>query len=164
MVSVFKNLDVNSPLHCTSSLYQIKIIDIAHMTMGVNLNHMVPEETGQIKQLPFCWHPRDFPGQVLGCQLLFVCVAHDDVIKWKHFPRYWPFVRGIPRSPVYEFPAGQWLRALMFSLICPWIYAWVNNREAGDLRRHPRPSLWRHCNASQYKDAVLPVYGFPLQR
>ena len=19
---------------------------------------------------------------------------HDDVIKWKHFPRYWPFVRG----------------------------------------------------------------------
>ena len=20
---------------------------------------------------------------------------HDDVIKWKHFPRYWPFVRGI---------------------------------------------------------------------
>ena len=22
---------------------------------------------------------------------------HDDVIKWKHFPRYWPFVRGIHR-------------------------------------------------------------------
>ena len=22
---------------------------------------------------------------------------HDDVIKWKHFPRYWPFVRGINR-------------------------------------------------------------------
>ena len=26
-------------------------------------------------------------------------VYHDDVIKWKHFPRYWPFVRGIHRSP-----------------------------------------------------------------
>ena len=25
---------------------------------------------------------------------------HDDVIKWNHFPRYWPFVRGIHRSPV----------------------------------------------------------------
>ena len=25
---------------------------------------------------------------------------HDDVIKWKHFPRYWPFGRGIHRSPV----------------------------------------------------------------
>ena len=24
---------------------------------------------------------------------------HDDVIKWKHFPRYWPFVRGIHRWP-----------------------------------------------------------------
>ena len=23
---------------------------------------------------------------------------HDDVIIWKHFPRYWPFVRGIHRS------------------------------------------------------------------
>ena len=23
---------------------------------------------------------------------------HDDVIKWKHFPCYWPFVRGIHRS------------------------------------------------------------------
>ena len=28
---------------------------------------------------------------------------HDDVIKWKYLPRYWPFVRGIHRSPV-NFP------------------------------------------------------------
>ena len=28
---------------------------------------------------------------------------HDDVIKWKYFPRYWPFVREIHRSPV-NFP------------------------------------------------------------
>ena len=26
-------------------------------------------------------------------------ISHDDGIKWKHFPRYWPFVRGIHRSP-----------------------------------------------------------------
>ena len=26
--------------------------------------------------------------------------SHDDVIKWKHFPRYWPFVRGIHRVSV----------------------------------------------------------------
>ena len=25
---------------------------------------------------------------------------HDNIIKWKHFPRYWPFVWGIHRSPV----------------------------------------------------------------
>ena len=31
---------------------------------------------------------------------------------------------------------GQWRRALMFSLFCARINDWVNNREAGDLRRH----------------------------
>ena len=31
---------------------------------------------------------------------------------------------------------GQWRGALMFSLICVWINEWVNNREAGDLRRY----------------------------
>ena len=61
---------------------------------------------------------------------------HDDVIKWKHFPRYWPYVRGIHRSPVNSPHKGQWRRALMFSLICAWINGWVNNRDAGDLRRY----------------------------
>ena len=27
----------------------------------------------------------------------YTVAAHDDVIKWKHFQRYWPFVRGIHR-------------------------------------------------------------------
>ena len=31
---------------------------------------------------------------------------------------------------------GQWRGALMFSLICARMSDWVNNREAGDLRRH----------------------------
>ena len=62
--------------------------------------------------------------------------THDDVIKWKHFPRYWPFMRGIHRFPVNSPHKGQWRGALMFSLICVWINGWVNNREAGDLRRY----------------------------
>ena len=62
--------------------------------------------------------------------------SHDDVIKWKHFPRYWPFVRRIHWSPVYSPHKGQWRGALMFSLICVLINGWVNNREAGDLRRY----------------------------
>ena len=61
---------------------------------------------------------------------------HDDVIKWKHFPRYWPFVRRIHRSPVNSPHKGQWRGALMFSLICARINGWVNNSEAGDLRRY----------------------------
>ena len=63
-------------------------------------------------------------------------VYHDDVIKWKHFPRYWPFVRGIHRSAVNSPHKGQWRGALMFSLLRAWINAWVNTREAVDLRRH----------------------------
>ena len=35
-------------------------------------------------------------------------LMHDDVIKWRHFPRYWPFVRGIHRSPVNSPHKGQW--------------------------------------------------------
>ena len=42
---------------------------------------------------------------------------------WRHY--YWSFVH-----------KGQRRGALMFSLICAWINGWVNNREAGDLRRH----------------------------
>ena len=70
----------------------------------------------------------------IGCSAEVIC--HDDVIKWKHFPRYWPFVRGIHRSPMNSAHKGQWRGALVFSLICAWINGWVNNSEAGDLRRH----------------------------
>ena len=52
------------------------------------------------------------------------------------FPRYWPFVRGIHRSPVNSAHKGQRRRALMFSLIYAWTNGWVNNRETGDLKRH----------------------------
>ena len=63
----------------------------------------------------------------------------DKIPWWRHqmetFPRYWPFVRGIHRSPVNSPHKGQWRRALMFSLICTRINGWVNNGEADDLRR-----------------------------
>ena len=53
-------------------------------------------------------------------------------MKWKHFPRHWPFVRGSHRSP----HKGQWRGPVMFCLICARIHGWVNNRKAGDLGRH----------------------------
>ena len=46
------------------------------------------------------------------------------------------FLRGIHRSPVNSLHKGQWRGALMFSLICAWRNAWINNCEAGDLRPH----------------------------
>ena len=60
--------------------------------------------------------------------------SHDDVIKWEHFPRYWPIVRGIHRSPVNSPHKGQWCGALMFPLIAR---QWFET---------PLCSLWRHCN------------------
>ena len=56
--------------------------------------------------------------------------------KWKHFPRYWPFVRGIHRSQVNSSHKCQWRGALMVSSISAWINGWVNSGEADDLRRH----------------------------
>ena len=41
----------------------------------------------------------------------------------------------LTQSPVNSPHKCQWRGALMFYLICAWINAWVNIREAGDLRR-----------------------------
>ena len=73
---------------------------------------------------------------ILQVGWIYMADMHDDVIKWKHFPRYWPFLRGIHRSPVNSTHKGQWRGALMFTLICARINGWVNNREAGDLRHN----------------------------
>ena len=35
-----------------------------------------------------------------GSPLFYTVYPHDHVITWKHFTRYWPFVRGIHRWPV----------------------------------------------------------------
>ena len=72
----------------------------------------------------------------LAIPLWFEFLTHNDVIKWKHFPRYWPFVRGIHRCPVNSPHKGQWRGTLMFPLIFARINYWVNNGEAGDLRRY----------------------------
>ena len=82
----------------------------------------------------------------LMCRLILPISFHDDVIKWKHFPRYWPFVQGIHRLPVNSPHKSQWRGALMFSLICAWINGRVNNPDAGDFETPPQP-LWRHCSA-----------------
>ena len=74
---------------------------------------------------------------------------HDDIIKWKHGPRYWPFVRGIHRSPVNSPHKGQWGGSLMFSLICAWTNGWVNARDVDDLRRH----------RAHYDFTVMPYIG-----
>ena len=70
---------------------------------------------------------------------------HDDVIKWKHFPRHWPFVRGIHRSPVNSPHKSHWHGALMFSLICTRNKR-LSKQSWGWWLEMPSCSLWRHCN------------------
>ena len=82
-----------------------------------------------------CWFIRV---PVLEC-------VHNDVIKWKHFPLYWPFVRGIDRSPVNSQHKGQWRWSfdvffdlhLIKRLSKHWRGWWFETLS------HP---LWRHCN------------------
>ena len=85
----------------------------------------------------------------------------DDVIKWKHFPRYWPFVRGIHRLPVNSSHKGQWRRALMFSFI--WTNGWVNKRNAGDLVRYCYVFFWKKnlCFYSNFIECLSngPIYS-----
>ena len=85
------------------------------------------------------WTPRYLVYYTLSIQPLFILMSihvQDDVIKWKHFPCYWPFVSGIHQSSVNSPHKGQWRGALVFSLICAWTSGWANTPDAGNLRRH----------------------------
>ena len=96
------------------------------------LIHMI----GKLMNWGFIWPPLR-----QSCNPYSPYRCHDAVIKQRHFPRYWPFVWRIHRSPV-NFPhKGQWRGALMFSLIFAWTNGWVNNRDP-DLRRY-----CAHCDA-----------------
>ena len=67
-------------------------------------------------------------------------ITHNSAATWwRHqmetFSALLALCAGNSPVPVNSPHKGQWHGALMFSLICAWISGWVNNREAGDLRR-----------------------------
>ena len=72
----------------------------------------------------------------LNMVIIIAVFEHDDIIKWKHFPRYLPSVMEIRRSPVDSPHKGQWCGALMFSFMCSWTKGSTNSPNATDLRRH----------------------------
>ena len=84
----------------------------------------------------------------IGINQMFSC--HDDVIKWKHFPRNWPFVRGIHRSLTKASDAELW--CLFFFLF--FFYLRLNKRLSkqswGGWFDTLSCPLWRHCNASAW--------------
>ena len=83
---------------------------------------------------------------------------HDDIIKWRYLPRYWPFVRGIHRSPVNSSHKGQWRGALMLSLICASNKR-LSEQSWGWWFETPWRSLWRHCSDYPIADTGVLLYA-----
>ena len=79
---------------------------------------------------------------------------HDGAIKWKHFPRYWPFCAG--NSPVTgEFPSQRPVTRsidVFFDLRLDIGLSKQSIRRWFETPLHP---LWRHCNGTSH--------GKPLQ-
>ena len=133
-------------LHLRAILQAVFMNPTPNMFSGVTLLKLLPHLSGASESITDVTH-RTVVGSFLrhnqikyhpnAAALLKTFFHHAwDVIKSKHFPRYWPFVRDIHRSPVNYPHKGQWRGAFMFSLTFARINGWVNNREAGDLRRH----------------------------
>ena len=64
-------------------------------------------------------------------------------------------------SPVAGPRKGQWRGALMFFFICARINGWINNRYAGDLRRHRAHydvTAMNH-NKKKYNKNLYVIYG-----
>ena len=67
---------------------------------------------------------------------------HDDVIKWKHFPRYWPIVRGMTG----EFPAQRPVTRSFDVFFDLRLNERLSKQSWGWWFETPSCSLWRHCN------------------
>ena len=80
----------------------------------------------------------------ISCLSLILTFCHDDVIKWDHFPRYWPFV--LEFTGPGEFPA-QWpvtrSSDVFFDLRLNKL---LNKQPQGWWFETPPWSLWRHCH------------------
>ena len=104
------------------------------------------------------WTPINAGCEIFGQKVN--CLEHIFFIKWKHFPRYWPFLRRIHRSPVDSPHKGQWHGALMFSLNQQLSNQW--RRRWCETALH---SLWRHCNESSWclvRKCFRGVYKCPI--
>ena len=71
-------------------------------------------------------------------------IAHDDVIKWKIFPRYLSLVWDIHRSPVYFSHKGQWRFDDFIDLR---LNKWLSKQSRRRWLEIPLSSLRRHYYA-----------------
>ena len=71
---------------------------------------------------------------------------NDDVNKWKPFPRYWPFVRGIHRPPV-NYPPKRPVTRSFDVYIGLRLNTRLSKQSWGWWFETSLRPLWRHCNA-----------------
>ena len=85
---------------------------------------------------------------------------YDDVIKWKHFPRNWPFVRGIHRSrwiPTQRLVT--WSFDVFFDLR---LNKRLSKQPGGWWFETPSWLLWRQCNGNNNVPLHWRIYLSPV--
>ena len=75
-----------------------------------------------------------------------VFLFYIDIIPWKQFPDYSPFVRGIHQSPVDFATEGPVMQILNVSINVSLYKLIDNNWVAGDLRCPAVQLMWHHYN------------------
>ena len=81
----------------------------------------------------------------LPTSFILLTQEHDDIIKWKHFPGYRPFVQGIHQSPVNSPSQRPVMRSSDGFLDLRLNKHW-SKQSWGWCFETPSRSLWRHCN------------------
>ena len=69
-------------------------------------------------------------------------VRHNDVIKWKHLPRYWLLMRGIWCIPLTQRPVTWSFDGFLYLRLNNWL----SNQSKHRWFEKPSRLLWRHCN------------------
>ena len=90
--------------------------------------------TSPFLQIPiniFVWNPQS---------LVEISLSRDDVIKWKHFPRYWPFFAGYSLV-TGEFPAQRPVTRSFDAFFDLRLNKWLSKQWWGWWF----DTLWRHC-------------------
>ena len=95
--------------------------------------------------MTWSWNARYMENNVEG-QL------HDDVIKCKHFPRYWPFVGVIHRSPQKPVSFDVFFDLRLNQRLSKQSWGWWFETLLC--------TLWRHCNAFQDSSRFVVFMSF----
>ena len=86
-------------------------------------------------------------------KVLLKLIPHDDVMKWKYFPRYWSFVQGIhrwiPRTRTSDAEFDVFIDLRLNKRLSKQLWRWWYEMSSR--------SLWRHCNKFVIKNSLQKI-------